>query len=383
MKKLSLLLLVLLSATVACKEPFSPEVDPENRELLVVEGHLTIGGIATFTLSRTADLQEREVRKPEANAKMLIEENGNIVAQSVSGPDGLCMLFTHDLEVSKNYRVKIIRANGKVYETDYLESKAAPEIDSVNYEVEGKGFKISLNTHDAANNTRFYSWNFDETWEIVSTSISYWELIGKEIVRRDPNINMTRCWQENRSSGILLGSTERLSEDRVSKFPLTFVEGNSIKLGYMYSILVKQYGLTRDAYQYIEAMKKNTEEIGTIFDPQPSELRGNIRCISDPKETVIGWVSAGTISDKRIFIKSSDKPASWQYDDYCGPVREMHTDTVRNYLKENLILFRDVWLVPPVPKPWKLGDTSYAVAPIRCADCRLRGSNVKPSYWPD
>lgn len=380
--KIVLLFLVLIVST--CKDPFSPDVDPGNRDLLVVEGHLTIGGITTLTLSRTGELQERESRKPETNAKVEIEENNSVIAEGISGENGICSLLTQNLEISKKYRLRIIRTNGKGYETDYLESKTTPEIGDIKFEVEGKGFRIYLNTYDATNSTRFYSWNYTETWEIQSPYISHWELSGDKIIERDPNINMTRCWQENSSSDILLASTERLSENRVSHYPLAYVRANTIKLSHLYSILVKQYGLTRDAYEYLEKMKKNTQDIGTIFDPQPSELRGNIRCISNPKEPVIGWISAGTVSEKRIFIKLSDMPSGWGYTEQCEPVLQMHTDTVRIYLKKDfLITYRDIWAVPPPPPPWKLGDTSYTLVPRSCADCRLRGSNIKPSYWPE
>lgn len=379
---IAILLFIIIAN--ACKDPFSPEPDPSNRELLIVEGHLNIGGITTLTLSRSADLQDLEFRRPEPNARVQIEENGVVVAEAGSGENGVCTLLTHNLEISKRYKVSIRPAGGKIYETDYLEGKVSPDIDSVGFQIEGRGFKIYLNTHDATNSTRFYSWDFFETWEIQSPYPSFWELKDGKIVERDRSINLSRCWQENSSSTILLSSTERLSEDRVSEFPLAFVPGNSIRFNHMYSILVKQYGLTREGYQYLETMKKNTEEIGTIFDSQPSELRGNIRCITKPEELVIGWISAGSVSEKRIFIKRSARPAGWGYQDTCEPPLLMHADTVLNYLQRGyLIGYRNIWSVSPVPRPWKLGDTSYTVAPKECVDCRLRGSNIKPSYWPD
>lgn len=378
---------IFLLAT-ACKEPFLPEVDPEKKDLLVVEGHLNIGGITTFDLSRTIDLTENESRRPERNARVLIEEAEGVVVQAISDLNGRCVLNTEALSISKKYRVRIIRANGSVYETDFLENKVTPSIDSIGFRIENNGFELYLNTSDETKSTRFYSWRYSETWEIRSSFTSSWELKNGKIVERDPDADIYRCWQGNSSNNILLSSTERLAEDRISSFPLTFVQGNSIKLSNLYSIMVTQYGLTREAYQYLETMKKNTETIGTIFDPQPSELQGNIKSVSNPKELVVGWISAGTITEKRIFIKSSERPRGWGYRELCEPVMTIHTDSILLYLAKDFLINRREYFPPPpplydVPPPWKYGDTIYTIAPKRCVDCTLRGSNVKPPYWPN
>ena len=65
----------------------------------------------------------------------------------------------------------------------------------------------------------------------------------------------------------------------------------------MYSINVKQYALSHEAYLFFEKIKKNTEQLGSIFDPQPSELQGNIHCITNPAETVVGYVD---ISEEKV-----------------------------------------------------------------------------------
>src|SRR5690606_18478545 len=98
-------------------------------------------------------------------------------------------------------------------------------------------------------------------WEIRSAFISYFEYKNGQVIDRDPNINITYCWKDEHSSKVLLSSTERFSEDRITNMPVNYIKGNSEKIAHFYSILVKQYGLTREAYQYLENMKKNTEQI--------------------------------------------------------------------------------------------------------------------------
>lgn len=355
----------------SCKEAFIPQVIPMYTNLLVVEGYLNIGGITTFTLSRTSNLQDWRARLPEADAKIEIQIDGEgTINAGVSDKDGRCVLATQQLNTNGKYRVKIVTADGKAYQTDFLEAKVSPQIDAVNFDIENNGFRIYVNTHDSSNNTRFYSWNFRETWEIRSPVESFVEFKEGRVVNRDRTINISRCWQGNASSEILLSSTERLSEDRISLAPITFIPGNSIKLSQLYSILVTQYPLTKGAYQYLENMKKNTETIGTIFDPQPSDFQGNIKSVTDPFEKVIGWVAAGTVSEKRIFIRSTDRPKGWSYQQLDCEVKDVPADSVAFYSMSNYLIYNQ-------------SITGYIMARSKCIDCRLQGSNISPVYWPE
>ncbi|RKD13313.1 hypothetical protein BCY91_10930 [Pelobium manganitolerans] len=368
---------VCLLAFFACKDAFTPEVEAKYKNLLVVEGFINIGEETTIRLSRTADLQDWQSIIPEKNAEVRIEGDQGALVQGTTDNNGRCVLQTQNLKLTEHYRLKLTDAKGKIYETDYLETKAAPEIDSVNYKLEGEGFRIYVNTHDQANKTRYYKWDYDETWEIRSDLKSYFEYKNGQVVNRDPNLNITYCWRNERSARILLGSTERLSEDRLTEMPINFVKGNAEKVAFTYSILVKQYGLTQQAYQYLRNIKKNTEQIGGIFDSQPSELKGNVYCVSDPQEQVLGWISAGSMTKKRLFITDKDKPIgrNWLYIRDCQAFN-ITKDSLDYYMNGNN------GIVDNIGDRW-LNIIGYVIGDNNCIDCRLRGSNIKPDYWPN
>ncbi len=378
MKKGTILFLSgLLSTICSCKDPFVPKIEARYKNLLIAEGFIQIGSITTIQLSRTGDLKDWQSLIPEQNAEVIIEGDKGTVLKGRSDMNGTCELPTQNLSMIEHYRLKIISA-GKTYLTGYLENKKSPEIDNIDFRVENKGFQIYVSTHDITNGTRYYNWNFSETWELRSAFPSAFEYKNGQVVPRDQNINIQYCWASNNSSAILLGSSERLSEDRLTMIPVSHVLGNSVKLAYMYSILVRQYGLTRGAYQYLENIKKNTERIGTIFDALPSEISGNITCISDPKEQVLGWISAGTVSQKRIFISYKDKPKSgvgieWMYIQRCEPFITSPDSLIYYLNARNLIISEDS----------KEGIIKYILSSAPCIDCRLRGANIKPDYWPD
>ena len=144
----------------------------------------------------------------------------------------------------------------------------------------------------------------------------------------------------------------------------------------LYSIHIRQYALSRNAYLFYQTIKKNTEQLGSIFDAQPTELTGNIHCVTNPGEIVIGFVDISEEKDKRIFIKNDEVPG-WNYRTNCA---EAIIDNQPDSLRRN-----GVGLHPTVPVsigPFGAIVKFYATPEINCIDCTLTGSNVRPSFWP-
>lgn len=380
MKVIKIVLFLFCFTVCSCKDPFTPEVGQNYKDLLVVEGFINIGGTTQIKVSRSIDLRDSRSTVPEKNASMTIEGEDGSLVKGTSTENGECFLATKTLSLGKKYKLRVLLASGKVYETGYLTSKATPEIDSISYTASDKGFQIFANTHDPANDTRFYTWDYEETWEVRVPFVSTHEYKNAQVVERDQSVNIQRCWTSSKSSNILLGSTARLSEDKLTMAPIVYIQGNSIKVANLYSILVRQYGLTKDAYEYLERMKKNTEQIGGIFDAQPSELKGNLICVSDPAEQVLGWVSAGTVVQKRIFISHENKPAggiNWVYRQICN-ASVINQDSLAYYIGSNKFIVNEMVATayPGGPLVYK-----YTMSSQECIDCRLRGSNSKPSFW--
>ena len=383
MKALKLIIFACCIVNFACKDTFRPKVDSNYKDLLVVDGFINIGGITTIKVGRSIDLSDSRAYAPEKNAAISVFGEDGLELKGTTNEVGECLLPTQNLNLTKKYKLSIVLAGTKTYETDFLTSKVAPEIDDLRFSTTATGFNILLNTHDPSNTTKYYTWDYEETWELTVPFVSTHEFRNSQVVRRDPNINIQHCWGHSNSSAILLGATARLSQDKITDAPITFVPGNSVKVAYLYSILVKQYGLSKEAYEYLENLKKNTEQIGGIFDPQPSELKGNIKCISAPTEQVIGWISAGRMVQKRLFISYKDKRApgaNWVYVQPCESI-VVDKDSLVNYIRaDKVIINEQTWVAPGTLEPVFY---RYAMSTIECIDCRVRGSNIKPSFWPN
>ncbi|MEZ4777597.1 MAG: DUF4249 domain-containing protein [Bacteroidia bacterium] len=367
-----------------CLKPFDPEIKGEVEGYLVVEGGVdTRDGKARIVLSQTKSLDVINQRIFETGAEVWVEaENGGQVFFEEKDK-GVYQSDVQNYEPGLLYRLNIVTAAKETYQSDYVPFKTGPEIDSLTWAYGDEGVSIFLNTHDSSNKTRYYRWAFIETAEYNSffACTAIYDENKKEVVPRNQETqNIYVCWNEESSKSILLSNTSGLSEDVVTHKKIQTLSPDSWKHQFKYSILVKQYALTAAEYAYWEVVKQSNENVGSIFDAQPSNIGGNIRSLTHPDSPVFGYFSIGASSVKRIFISQSELP---------------HLDRARNVpstcldLDEVFVDITDYYADPSSYPLIKIvynmsgGIIGITTGPIECIDCSLdnRGFTVKPDYW--
>lgn len=386
MKKLTFYIFCFFLA-YSCKEKFTANITSPTTGYLVVEGFISSGADATtITLTRSVKLYDTVNIVPERNAVVNIESETNELFPLMETGSGVYTSDILSLDNTKKYRLDIRTQDKKDYVSDYVAYKRTPDIDSVSWERSDKGVSIFINTHDPQDATRYYHWKFEETWEHHSTyytSIYYVRdpssyapiAVDWRNASRIPDTSLYKCWNTVPSTSIQLGSSEKLSKD-VIHLPLVKIEPASVKLSVLYSINMRQYALSHEAYLFFQKVKKNTESLGTIFDAQPSDLQGNIHCTTDPKEFVIGYVDISEEKIKRIFIRNDELPG-WGYSQNC-------VKTIVDNQKDSILKY-GVGLFPTIPAeigPFGSITKFSATIDPNCMDCTLTGTNVRPSFWP-
>jgi hypothetical protein len=377
--KLALFISALLFS-FACKKPFEHDAISDSATLLVVEGTINQGGQTSIMLSRTLKLADKSVLQMEKGAKVQVEGSNNSILALTESAAGVYTLPNTTFNATLQYRLRIKTIAGKEYLSDLMSVRTTPAIDSLNWRRERDGVGLYVDAHDSNNNTKYYQWDYVETWEQRSVGYSdyVYYTVNSSIGTRDyaEILKMLTCWKNEASTNILISSTTKLSSDVVDDFQLALIPNRSEKLGVRYSILVKQYAIGKEAYDYLTLMKRNSEQLGSIFDNQPTDIIGNIKCISNPDERVIGFLNISQIIEKRIFINNSQLP-SWNFILGCEPiVVKNHTDSLRNAFSSgaNLIVTSNIGLDGRIQ--------SYDANSSLCLDCRTRGgSNVKPIFW--
>jgi hypothetical protein len=382
MKKIRFILFCMVIITgYACRDIYKPTIISSPESYLVVEGVLNAGsGPTTINLSKTFKLDDTARLQGEINANVVVEGKDNTTRQLTMTADGIYTSPNLGMILDGEYRLRITTANGKEYLSDYMVAKKTPPIDSLEFKQDEKGVQIYVNTHDDSNNTRYYRWDFDETWEIWSYYYSSYKYENALVRPRLAVEDVSTCWKYASSNTIVLGSSARLQSDYIFRAPVTFINYydkiGTEKLAVRYSILLRQYALDKRGYEFYEMMKKMTEGIGSIFDPQPFELRGNIKCTTDPQELVIGYVTAASIEEKRFFISSSQL-REWRLIQYC-PSWDIpnHADSIRDAYEAGLSIYSAIL------NPFNGAVVRYYVSSKPCVECTDRGGfNVRPSYW--
>jgi hypothetical protein len=364
----------ILLMAMACKQEYPLPKETQNLNLLVVEGLLNSGtGPTVIRLSRTFDPTRVGVVIPELRAQVTVEGENNTTFPLTGNTRGEYINNQLNLNSNVKYRLRIKTTGGKEYLSDYVPVQIAPSIDSVHWKRTDEGIQLLVSTHDPQNKTWYYRWEYDETWEIHSNFISNYRWQDPQVVNRQDPFAIYFCWVSDISRRIFVNSSAKLSQDVISSQQLNLIPLAAERISVRYSILVTQYALTQDAYKFWEIMKKNTEQVGTLFDPQPSQLLSNIHSVNDPTEPVIGFVSAGAVSQKRLFIRRNEVEP-WRYRLECEE-RNIPLDSLRFFFSNDQWIPLQEWYGPS-------GRLSgYASGRRICVDCTVRGTNVKPAFW--
>ncbi len=367
---------------ISCVEPYDPPIKSESVNMLVVDGFLnTSDNYATVRLSRAVPLNSDMPVSEEVNATVNIEdENGSTFPLNNIGL-GIYFADNLGLDQSKKHRVHIYSLGGVEYVSDYVGVTNTPPIDSVVWKPTRGGLSIYVNTHDPAGQSRYYDWTFDETWEYTSSFYSTYKIVDREAVPRPRDEQIFVCWSSERSTQILLGSTDRLSEDVVRDFPITYIPAESSKLGHRYSIEVQQRVLTKEEYDFRLQLQKTTESLGGLFDPMPSQVPGNIGSTSPDSPPALGYFSAGSVAKQRIFIKFAETPdyvRAIYRPRFCSDpaqyVTQIPVEQIPN--TPSYVLLIDPIFVQGV------GIVAYTTAQTSCIDCRwFGGTNKQPDFW--
>ncbi|QQL50449.1 DUF4249 domain-containing protein [Mucilaginibacter ginkgonis] len=376
----NLLFAVVALTVTACRQAYVPPVSSATTNSLVVEGLINVSADSTLIqLSRTVKLTDTVSIKPELNAQLSVENDAGANYNLTAMGKGRYYAVNHPLPASAKYRLRIKTADGKAYLSDYVQAKISPPIDSINWKAAPDKLTIYANTHDTQNATTYYKYSYAETWEFHSASESFLKTGVNIVVSRPAAEEIYTCWANANSTLINLASSAKLTQDVIFQNPITTISYDSEKLGIRYSTLVKQYALTKEAFDFWTNLKKNTEQLGSIFDAQPSVLSGNIHNTNDPAEVVVGYISAGTVSATRIFINKTQLPANYiinrQFEcseDSIPFVAMGGRRPVEEFIYTNLLI--------PL-RGYGSPLTGYIATTHECADCTLRGVNNKPTFW--
>lgn len=382
-----IMITVIIFSSMMCRKPYNPPAITASNHFLAIDGVINTGAnsSSTFVLTRSLNLTDTITNIPELNAQvMILGAEGDTYPLIDTGLNGIYVSNPLSLNPNQKYQLSVTTNDGRKFLSDQVTPKTCPPIDSISWErvydgaVGSDVVNIYANTHDPSNNTRYYRWQYIESYQHNSYLTTPWQVKdGMVYAPADFNELKNICYSTIPSSNILLATTITLSSDIVSQALLEKIVKDDFKMDIKYSLLVKQFPLDLEGYNYWLTVQKNSQSLGGLFDLQPSQIRGNFHGVSNTSDPVLGYVSASSIEEKRIFIDRISQLPDWQSPPAICPLTNIGSN-------------------PDNPLIWDYTDTAWTmyffssgtppsknISTKVCLDCTYQGgTNIKPSFWP-
>lgn len=386
--------LIVVVSGISCTEPF--EIESKNFEnVLVVEGTITDEiRPQIIKLSRTSTLD---------TVNVIYEDNAQI---NVVGSDGANYHFTQERETGHYisdeefnaqpniyYSLKIITKDGRHFTSSEVILPPAVPMDQVFADrvtepaKNRDGVEVLINTQDLTGNAKYFRYEYDETYKVVVPYPSRFtvEIVNEVSNPRSYDLIITPrepeevCYSTEYSSGIIQTTTTELNQNKVFRFPVKYLPKEDFKLRDRYSILVRQYVQSEEAYTFYKTIK-DMGSLGSILSQgQPGYVVGNIINEDNPEEKVIGFFEISSVSSQRIFFDYHDfdlpkPPYFTECEVYLLNYNQTMDPDDRSALY-NYIKYFDYQV---------LGNSStgiYRIVNPECSICTYFSSNIKPDFW--
>lgn len=382
MRKYIYILIVLLGS---CIKQYEPDIS-KYEDVFVVDGMLTnLPGPYVVKLSRSYKFEEK-AGLPVGGAQLKIVDDTGIETELEETDEGVYVTTDSAFRgvAGKSYKLQIM-LDDEIYESEMEPLIEPVSIDSVFWEFKrtdgGKnGIQLLLNTHDAQNKTRYYGWEYVDTWKYIVP------------IYHPDHPDRREGYASSSNYYYNIATTIHRNRDIIERHPLQFISEDVNKLYLRYSILVTQYAFTEQSYKYLKDLVTINQSQGSLFDPTPHSLTGNIKNLSNKELPVLGYFMVAGASEKRIFIDRSELPEEYRPSSGFG---DCYTENsvvkweYRNNLRQDRVvdslMNKGFSVIDQSIEAVGGRDTliHLILAKRRCYDSRASGTNIKPDFWID
>lgn len=406
----TLITLSLIFIVCTCIDPYTPKLTGYE-SILVIDGLITNANAAyTVKLSRTFQ-DQNSIPVMVSDATVFLKDDNGTICNLINYGNGIYKTDSTEFRgiVGRTYILHIITGDNDEYESAPCIMMPVPDIDSIYIERDQKLVNNGTESQDGVgiflasergNNNQYYRWTYDETWKFKVQYPKKFNYIKNPGNPNDPIFMPVEdvkeiCWKHGHSGEILLRSITEVQNEIIAKQPIFFIATEkSDRLLIQYSILVKQYSISKNEYEFWNNLKQVNETGSDIFARQPYTVLSNIHNIKNPDKRVLGYFQVSAVSQKRKNIPYRDVALmglhfysypckSWEFEpgDFGTPCNcpPKTWDDVYWYL----CIASDYIFIGP--KKDLISDVllKMVFTRLECSDCSLTGSHVKPDYWDD
>lgn len=345
-----------------------------------------------ISLSRTFRLEE-DGPSPESNARVtILDDLGNEFLFEESTPGKYVSVDPFKAEENRSYTLEVVTQENRMYSSEPETLPEAAEIselvaERITYQGED-GMALLVDVEGPDKNAGFYRFTYEETYKIISP-FSYPLDLRYENGRlvEVPKTKEERiCYNTENSKEIILASTRAQVDNDLDRLIVRFINSENPILSHRYSILVKQFSISQEAYSYYETLKDFSGSENLFSQNQPGFINGNMFSVSNPDEKVIGFFSLAAVEQERIFFDFEDfyiqEEAPGHFIECVIARPEItvpeHIEALGEMLASGRVKYLGYTQVAGGP-----GEGPYMIVDAACVDCTELGSNQKPDFWEE
>ena len=299
-------ILNILIFFIGCAEPYPVEVD--GKSFLVVDGSITNHpGPHSVKLSLSTvfadELNGGHFLPIEGAQVSVVDNEGNRFELEDVGRGIYQTRPEVQGVIGRAYSIQILTDDEKYYQSVEEVLQEPVRIDSVYFK---RTKKDDINQYGNVEQQGRIQYYIDFTIEEGSYLRWDWESTFQFKNPDDPFNSNQLCYvNESSTQFVKLLDGTHFSERLVQNEELVDI-GIDWRYNFEHSLNVKQYSMSEEAYQFWELIRKQLKQIGTIFDPTPGRIIGNVHNMNDPDEPVLGYFGAYGLTEKRVFVEAAE-----------------------------------------------------------------------------
>ena len=295
MKRNIILLLLAIGLQLSCVEQV--ELPYRNEEpVLVVDGEITNEAPPyNLRLSYSGKFVSGSIitsRLAVNGARVIFtDDQGNAIRfrQNIYEPALYQTDTKYQCQIGRSYTLRIEMPDGKIYSTKPQLMKGVSPISTIYADKTNNFVRFYIDAKDPENSVDYYRWK--------SYSISLKTTLGG-----GANTCSFSCWTYNRDEVANIFSDTYINGKEIKK---RLVQYSPIDIGAplaRHYVEVKQMAISQEAYLFWQQYEEQKSRTGSIFDPLPSTIIGNIVNEQNDKDFALGFFGVSGVTSKRLVI---------------------------------------------------------------------------------
>jgi len=313
MKKISYLLItVVLSLGIySCVDEIALNVDTAERTL-IVDGFVTDSlGKFEVKLSQSSviGIGNDNILDPVSGAKVQLLDGDGGTYPYLEDEEKLGTYRLENFKAlrGKSYFIDVVLSDGKHYQSQPAQLQSSSRIDNVEYEI--REITARNNIGELVTERRIFTKIDTDFSQADKPPFLRWRVSGEYQLQEQSrmDLNPMRCYVkvDLDVNNIQILDASQLSGGQI--FDQIISEAKyDFRYADQFCYHISQFSISEAEYNYWTNIKEVIDIDGSLFDPPPGTVIGNIRNVDDPDDIAVGYFSVASVYFVRNFINSNE-----------------------------------------------------------------------------